>query len=220
MKIYAHRGYSAAFPENTLAAFQGALNLGVYGIELDIHASADGVPVVIHDEDLARTTNGTGLVISKTAANLATLDAGNGQGVPTLEEVLTLANGRLHFDIEIKGANCEQAVLDALSRHPQTKAAISSFDWEVLANARALDQGIEIWVLMDDVTSEAIATAKSLGASTLAVHHLSVTAAAMEKAADANLQVMAWTVNSQDEADRLRNLDVVSICTDDPGTIH
>ncbi len=69
MKIYAHRGYSAAFPENTLAAFQGALDLGVYGVELDIHASADGVPVVIHDEDLARTTNGTGLVISKTAAD-------------------------------------------------------------------------------------------------------------------------------------------------------
>ena len=220
MKIYAHRGYSAAFPENTLAAFQGALNLGLYGIELDIHASADGVPVVIHDEDLARTTNGTGLVASKTAANLATLDAGNGQGVPTLDEVLTLANGRLHIDIEIKDANCEQAVLDALSRHPQTKAAISSFDWEVLANVRALDPVIAIWVLMDDVTSEVIATAKSLGASTLAVHRLSVTAAAMEKAADANLQVMAWTVNSQDEADRPRNLDVVSICTDDPGTIH
>jgi glycerophosphoryl diester phosphodiesterase len=220
MKIYAHRGYSAAHPENTLAAVQGAIDLGVYGVELDIHLSSDGVPVVIHDQDLARTTNGTGAVASKTVANLATLDAGNGQGVPTLDDVLTLANGRLHFDIEIKGKNCEQAVLDVLSRHPQTNAAISSFDWDVLANVRALAPDIELWVLMDDVTDEAIDTAMSLGASTLAVDHLSVTATAMEKAAIAGLRVMAWTVNSQEEADRLRNLGVVSICTDDPGTIH
>jgi glycerophosphoryl diester phosphodiesterase len=145
MKIYAHRGYSAAHPENTLAAVQGAIDLGVYGVELDIHLSSDGVPVVIHDQDLARTTNGTGAVASKTVANLATLDAGNGQGVPTLDDVLTLANGRLHFDIEIKGKNCEQAVLDVLSRHPQTNAAISSFDWDVLANVRALAPDIELW---------------------------------------------------------------------------
>ncbi len=220
MKIYAHRGYSAAFPENTLAAFQGALNLGLYGIELDIHASADGVPVVIHDEDLARTTNGPGLVISKTAAMLATLDAGNAQGVPTLDEVLTLANGRLHFDIELKGKHCEQAVLDVLSRHPQTKAAISSFDWDVLANLRAHSPDFPLWVLTHEINDEAIVAARSLGASMLAVEHLFITRSAMRNATEAGLQVMAWTVKSQDEADRLRSLGVVSICTDDPGTIY
>src|SRR5690349_22308142 len=83
MQIYAHRGYSSAFPENTMSAFQGALDLGVYGVELDIHASADGIPVVIHDKSLDRTTNGSGLVTDRTAAELAALDAGNGQGVPT-----------------------------------------------------------------------------------------------------------------------------------------
>jgi glycerophosphoryl diester phosphodiesterase len=132
VKIYAHRGYSAAFPENTLAAFQGALDLGVFGVELDIHASSDGIPVVIHDDDLDGTTNGSGPVTAKSAAELASLDAGNGEGIPTLEEAVALVGGKLHIDIEIKARNCEQGVLDVLARYPKTAAAISAFDWVVL----------------------------------------------------------------------------------------
>ena len=219
MKIYAHRGFSAKYPENTLEAFQAALDLGVYGVELDVHCSADGVPVVIHDEDLERTTNGRGLVSDQTAAQLATLDAGNGQGVPTFEEVVRLANGRLHFDIEIKGKQCEQAVLDVLARYPNTLAAISSFDWDVLAKVRNLAPHFEIWVLNSDASEEAIAVAKQLDATMLALDHSSITEASMRQADSAHLPVMAWTVNAQTEADRLRDLGVVAICTDDPATI-
>ena len=220
MHIYAHRGHSSAFPENTIGAFQGALDLGVYGVELDIHRSADEIPVVIHDEHLERTTSGSGLVTDKTAAELAGLDAGNGQGVPILEEVVALANGRLHFDIEIKGQHCERAVLDVLARHPNTSAAISSFDWEVLATVRKRSSDIELWVLTPAVSDDAIAIAQQLRATTLAAHHLSISKSAMEKAASASLDVMAWTVDSQKEADRMRDLGVVAICTDDPAAIH
>lgn len=220
MKIYAHRGYSAAFPENTRAAFQGALDLGVFGVELDIHMSSDGIPVVIHDENLARTTNGSGPVIGKTAAQLAELDAGNGEGVPTFEEVLALANGRLRFDIEIKAGNCEQPVLDLLARYPETIAAISCFDWEVLSRVRELDPAAELWVLADWITEDAIATAQRLGATTLAIEHSSISEDSTSSATEEGLQVMAWTVNSQDEANRLRNLGVASICTDDPANVR
>lgn len=220
MKIYAHRGVSATHPENTLEAFQATLDLGVYGVELDVHASADGVPVVIHDEKLERTTNGVGLVTDKTVAELAALDAGNGQGVPTFEQVVALAADRLHFDIEIKGKHCEQGVLDVLSLHPRTTAAISSFDWEVLANVRRLAPDLELWVLTDDVDQEAIETARQLGATMLAVGHRSISDDSMQMAGEAGLEVMAWTVNSQKEADRLRKLGVVAICTDDPSQIN
>ncbi len=152
MRIYAHRGVSANYPENTLVAFQAALDAGVYGVELDIHCSADGVPVVLHDDGLDRTTNGSGSVTEKTVAELRKLDAGNGQYVPTFEEVIALADGRLHIDIEIKGRNCEKAVLDVLARFPATRAAISSFDWEVLANVRTREPTIELWVLTPTVT--------------------------------------------------------------------
>jgi glycerophosphoryl diester phosphodiesterase len=83
---------------------------------------------VIHDDLLERTTNGQGSVTQSTVAELRELDAGNSQYVPTFEEVVALASDRLHFDIEIKGKNCEQRVLDVFRRHPGTRAAISSFD--------------------------------------------------------------------------------------------
>jgi glycerophosphoryl diester phosphodiesterase len=220
MNIYAHRGYSAAFPENTLAAFQGALDLGVFGVELDIHTSSDGIPVVIHDEDLVRTSNGSGLVIDKTAAQLAELDAGNGEGIPAFAEVLALANGRLRFDIEIKARNCEQGVLDLLARYPETIAAISCFEWDVLSRVRELDPAAELWVLADWITEDAIVTAQKLGATTLAIEHSSISEDSISNATAEGLQVMAWTVNSQEEANRLRDLGVAAICTDDPGTVR
>lgn len=216
VKIYAHRGFSAAHPENTIEAFRAALDLGVYGVELDVHASADGIPVVIHDAELERTTNGTGLVTSKTVAELAALDAGNGQKVPTFEEVVALANGRFHFDIEIKGQNCEQGVLDVLARYPETRAAISSFDWDVLRTVRRLAPDFDLWVLTPTIDDAAIAAAHELDATTLAVYHLSITQSSIAAAAASGLAVMAWTVNTQSEADRLRALGVVAICTDDP----
>ena len=152
---------------------------------------------------------GRGSVTEHTVAELQKLDAGNGQYVPTFEEVVTLADGRLHFDIEIKGQQCEQGVLEVLKRHPSTRAAISSFDWEILAKVRALDPTVELWVLTPTVSDEAIAMARDLGATALAVHYLSVSRSAMDKAAAAGLDVMAWTVNSQKEADRLRATSVL-----------
>lgn len=220
VQIYAHRGVSARHPENTLEAFRAAVDAGVYGVELDIHRSKDGVPVVIHDDLLERTTDGSGSVTELTVDELHALDAGNGEYVPTFEEVVALASGRLHFDIEIKGKDCESIVLDVLRRHPKTRAAISSFDWEVLANVRALDPQFELWVLTPTITGEAISTAKELGATALAVHHSAVTEAAFARAAANDLDVVAWTVNSQSEADRLRALGVDGICTDDPLEIY
>src|SRR5215213_4894602 len=87
MLIYAHRGASAIHPENTLRAFRHALAIGVDGIELDVHATADGIPVVIHDRDIGRTTNGAGYVDEMPLAQLETFDAGDGERVPTLAEV-------------------------------------------------------------------------------------------------------------------------------------
>lgn len=220
LKIYAHRGVSARHPENTLEAFQAAVDAGVYGVELDIHCSADGLPVVIHDDRLERTTNGAGSVTERSVSELRAIDAGNGQYVPTFEEVVALADGRLHVDIEIKGKNCEQGVLDVLAAYPNTRAAISSFDWEVLANVRALDPDFELWVLTSTISDDAIATANGLGATALAVNHRTIDRAEMTRASDAGLDVMAWTVNSQKEADRLRELGVVAICTDDPLEVH
>ncbi len=107
--VQAHRGYSGVYPENTMRSFAEAVALGVDILELDIHISSDGVVVVIHDDNLDRTTNGSGPVIGKTAAELKALDAGvwrgpefAGERLPTLDEVLNRFSNQVQFNIEIK----------------------------------------------------------------------------------------------------------------------
>ena len=147
MKIYAHRGASAEFPENTMASFQRAIDLGAGGIELDVHLSSDGVPVVIHDETLDRTSDATGPVDGLTAAELASLDAGRGYGVPSLAEVLDLIGTSLHVNIEIKSNRAGQAVIDEVGRRPELRWAISSFDWDVLRFVRHELPTADLWPL-------------------------------------------------------------------------
>lgn len=101
-KIYAHRGASSGAPENTMAAFQLALDQGADGIELDVMLSKDRQLVVIHDDKVDRTTNGTGRVRDMTLAELKTLDAGSGERIPTLDEVLTRFGGQFLINIELK----------------------------------------------------------------------------------------------------------------------
>jgi glycerophosphoryl diester phosphodiesterase len=101
-KIYAHRGASSDAPENTMAAFKLALQQGVDGIELDVMLSKDRQLVVIHDDKVDRTTNGTGRVGDLTLAELETLDAGNGEKIPTLDEVLAHFGGQFMINIELK----------------------------------------------------------------------------------------------------------------------
>ncbi|MCY4112087.1 MAG: glycerophosphodiester phosphodiesterase family protein [Chloroflexi bacterium] len=121
--VIAHRGDTAAGPENTLPAFAAAIDAGADGIELDVHPSRDGAPVVHHDYYLERTTNGAGLVTDHTLAELRALDAGAwfgeafaGERLPTLEEVLSLAAGRVRLEIELKGTTLAflERVLEAI----------------------------------------------------------------------------------------------------------
>jgi len=125
----AHRGASTAAPPNTLAAFEKAIELGADGIEFDVHLSADGVPVVIHDFTVNGTTNGSGRVASLTLVQLKQLDAGSyfdpafaGERIPTLAEVLEAVGSRLLLNIELKSTSLrdnglEQAVIAQVEQH-------------------------------------------------------------------------------------------------------
>src|SRR5262252_5883544 len=97
-----HRGNPAEHPENTLASFRSAIELGVDLIECDVHLSADGELIVIHDHTLDRTTNGTGLVVQRSLADLRRLDAGGGERIPVLAEVCELARDRVGLAVELK----------------------------------------------------------------------------------------------------------------------
>jgi glycerophosphoryl diester phosphodiesterase len=215
-QIYAHRGSSAIHPENTLRAFRHALAIGVDGIELDVHATADGTPVVIHDRDVGRTTDGAGYVDQIPLAQLETFDAGHGERVPTLAEILGLVGAAAHLDIEIKGTRIEHAVLDVLAEFPAVRWAISSFAWDTLRTVRRLDPVAEVWPLAERVGDDLFTIAAELASPAVSLFTGAYTAENAAKLRDAGLGVIVWTVNDPREARRIADLGAFALCTDDP----
>jgi glycerophosphoryl diester phosphodiesterase len=214
--IYAHRGISAMHPENTLRAFRRALAIGVDGIELDVHPTADGIPVVIHDRDVGRTTDGAGYVDQIPLVQLKTFDAGDGERVPTLAEVLALVGDAAHLDIEIKGSDVERAVLDVLAQHPTVRWAISSFSWDTLRTVRRQDPVAELWPLAERAGDDLTAIADELAAPAVSLFTGAYTAQNALTLRSAGLRVMVWTVNDPQEAQRVKDLGAFGLCSDDP----
>jgi len=219
MRIYAHRGASAIEPENTLRAFKRALDLGADGIELDVQATADRVPVIIHDRDLSRTTNGTGHIDELSFEEVQALDAGLTERIPTLHDVLELVSDRIHLDIEIKQAGIEREIMAVLARCPEIQFAISSFDWRILETLRGLSSDVELWLLTVVVSDALLETAARIQASAVALYAPSYTVASAARLRDAGLNVVIWTVNDPAEAKRVRDLGAWGLCTDVPETI-
>ena len=220
MMIYAHRGSSGVEPENTLRAFRQAIVDGADGVEFDLHASRDGVPVVLHDRRLECTTNGQGDVDSLPLSELRTLDAGAGERIPTFVDVLDLVAGRLAIQVELKQAGIEAEVLAVLRRYQQATWAISSLDWDNLARVRALAPEAELWLPARLPRDEAFATAQELGASTLALWAGALTPTAARRCAEVDLDLMVWTVNDPAIAKQAAFLGVAVLCTDVPATIR
>jgi len=212
VQIYAHRGASQTHSENTIGAFAEAVRLGVDGIELDIHATSDGVPVVIHDSSLARTLAKEAQVTELTFEHLRSI----APTVPTFAEVLDLVRSALHFDIEVKQAGIEREVLDLLASYPDSRWSISCFDWGVLEQFRKLHAGCDLWLLSPLFTDELVENASRLKATAAALYDPSITEQTVQAAHSAGLKVMAWTVNDVDRARELEKWGVEMLCTDAP----
>lgn len=215
-RIYGHRGAPAEFPENTLAGFRRAKELGVYGIELDVHLSKDGVAVVCHDETLNRTTDVRGDIADFTAAELREVDAGDGEYVPTLLEVVEMVGDSMHVDIEIKANDAGAAVLEDVKKVKGLRWLISSFDWEVLRYVRGQDADAELWVLTMGATEDAIETYNELNAGALAIWQRSVDAEIAGFLAEQDIPWWPWTVNDPDQARDMFEWGAIGICTDNP----
>ena len=149
-----HRGNPHEHPENTLASFRSAIALGVDVIECDVHLSSDGHLVVIHDHTLERTTNGSGPVGRRTWAELRALDAGRGEQLPELDEVLDLARGHVGVAIEIKSlpvryTGLEGKLVETLRAHRMVEdCAVICFDHRVVRHVRDLEPGLVVGALV------------------------------------------------------------------------
>lgn len=151
----AHRGASDYAPENTLKAYALALDMGADMCEVDVHLTADGHPVLIHDADISRTTNGEGKVGALTLEALRECDAGEGEQVPTLQEAIDLVGDLGGLYIELKGADVEEAVADVIQHNGcEDRVIVGSFHPDRVRRMRQLAPEVQtsclIWLGMTD----------------------------------------------------------------------
>lgn len=222
--VWAHRGASSRAPENTLAAFRAALEAGADGIELDVHLSRDGVPVVLHDETLERTTSGRGAVAALPVAALQRLDAGawfaprfRGEPLPTLEQVLDWVGGRVRLNIEIKSAAAGAAVLELLRAYPRVRPLLSSFDHSLLERLRQCSPQLPLAFLTESrFWRRALRRAVDCRAESLHPRQDLVSRPLLAACRRAGLAVYPWTVDDTKRMEALRRAGVDGLFTNDP----
>lgn len=217
---FGHRGARGHAPENTLAGFRTALDLGVDGVELDVHLVDDRL-IVIHDDTLDRTTNGKGSIHDAGFDSLRDLDAGDGEKIPVLEEVFDLLAGRLVMNIELKGRHTAEPVV-AMIRDQRTagrsddRILISSFDHDELVVARRHDDRVRIGVLYKKKPADALATAMKLDAYAVIPSIKIINETIVRNAQAEGLKVYVFTVNDPADIARVIALGVDGLISDYP----
>jgi glycerophosphoryl diester phosphodiesterase len=238
--VVAHRGDSTNLPENTIDAFEAAIRAGAEGVEFDVRITADGAAVVLHDANVDRTTDGSGLVRSMTLEQVRrlriALPGGGTAGVPTLRETLGLLAGRAAADIEIKNVpgdpdfdpDREDAVEATIAALEATgfdgPVIVSSFNPLSLARCRAIAPEIPTGLLTDpSVEAEAgFAFARREGHAWVLPYAGAVLAApdgSIERIHDGGLRIGTWVSDDPDEAMALMRLGVDAVATNDPAAI-
>ena len=225
--VIAHRGASGHRPENTLPAYELAVEQGADMIEIDLHRTRDGAIVVTHDEELAGI-GGRGEIAQATLAEVRALNAGGGEPVPTLDEVLDGFATRIPFNLELKRGKqadypgLEQATLEAVNqRGLLPRMLFSSFYDPVLARLRALSPEARVALLISrKFPQRAVERAKALGAEALNPEDSLVTAELVREAHAAGLAVYVFTVDEETELRRFLDLGVDGIFTNHPDRLR
>ncbi|HYB91584.1 MAG TPA: glycerophosphodiester phosphodiesterase [Candidatus Binataceae bacterium] len=221
----AHRGASGKNPENTLSAFRAAIGAGADMCELDAHLTRDGAIVVMHDDAVDRTTDGTGAIASLTLAELKHLDAAakfptgafRGERIPTLDEVFAVMAGRCGLNIELKAPGMERQISAMMRANSALENSIvSSFHWKTLEKIRAVDPEIRIALLAQKDPAQLLDAAARMKAYSINPRFDMVTHGLCASAHERNLKVLAWTVDDPEAMRILIDAGVDGIITNYP----
>jgi glycerophosphoryl diester phosphodiesterase len=207
----AHRGDWRHAPENSIAAMEAALAIaGCDGLELDVRRSADGVPVVVHDETLERVQGQPDRVDALTAAAL------EAHGIPSLADLLAAVERRAFLDVELKGQHDRTVVevLAAARGADLRDAVVSAFDAGTLERVGGLAPAWGRWLNSETLDAEVVATAVRVGCRGVSVWYETIDADSMAMARAAGLEVAAWTVRRRATFDRLARLGVAAVCVE------
>lgn len=214
-----HRGAKGHEPENTLISFQKALDLKVDGIELDVHLSLDREIIVIHDQTINRTTTKKGFVKNFTSSQLKEL------GIPTLAKVFDLVNRNCFINIELKGSRTAKSVVNLIEIYISEKNwnyndfLVSSFDWKMLEVVQSLNPNIRIGVITEESVDEALAFAKKIKAFSIHPDYSLLTKENVVLIQENGFDVYPWTVNSKEDIQKIKSLNVNGIISDFPDRI-
>lgn len=239
--LIAHRGFSSGAPENTFAAFDLAVESGFLHFEFDVQLTADGVPVVIHDDTVDRTTNGTGAVASLTLAHLQALDAGakfqaatgahfGAQPVPTLEALFARYGGKAHLHLELKSHEHELAakVAALVKEQPWSASAgaampavpgltITSFDLAQVARSRRLLPHLQHGWLVHEIDEGDLAIARDLRLTQFDLFAGAMSPDVVRAVREARFDIRAWGVRTLEDLDRVVQSGASGCTVDWPG---
>lgn len=220
-KIIGHRGSPLEEPENTLRSFQRALDLGAWGVEMDLHLSRDGRLMVIHDKIVERTTNGQGLVKDLTFAQLRKLDAGRGESIPALEEVVDLVRrrgGRLL--VELKAPEAAKPLLRLFQeRRLFDDAYLVSFWHPVVKTLKEQEPRLQAGILMVGCPADPGAVARSAGVDLLVLNYIYVNRELADAAHRQGLRLIVWNIDDPQELGPYLEMNLFAICSNRPGLI-
>jgi glycerophosphoryl diester phosphodiesterase len=228
--VFGHRGASGYVPQNTLPAFELAVEQGADGVEFDVHLSADGYPVVIHDFSVDHTTNGQGMVSEMTLEQLKALDAGAwldskfaGTRVPTLDEVFSVLGDGMLINVEIKPETprIEHIVGETIMRFGlQDRVIVSSFNPDILKRFRAVMPEVAVGLLYAPMEGvDPLQVLSEMRHEAVHPYHEMIDTEYMAWAKDEGYAVNTWTVNDAARAMVLRDLGVNVVMTDTPDVI-
>ena len=227
--VIGHACAAGEAPANTLAGVRACLDAAADAMEIDVQLCADGVPVLMHDETVDRTTDLSGPVRSLSLASLQAANAGDGEHVPTLDEVLALVAGRLTVMCELKATpgepehdqRCVDAVLADIEGHnARTWSAIHSFNPEMVARARATQPRVSAAIISSNVTGDAVE--RLLGAllkrngQAISIQHNCITRELIVAAKRRQITVWTWTADTEADWARVTEAGVDGIITNFP----
>lgn len=195
MIIMGHRGAAALAPENTLLSIATAMEIGVDAVEIDVHLSKDNEIVVIHDATVDRTTNGTGAVSRFTLEDLKRLDAGEGEAMPTLQEVVDFIQGKVQLVIELKGAGTEEPVVELIKTNGLWENVyVISFWHRLVRTVKAMDSRIKTGVLFVGCPVDT-SIAAGVSADALVMKYTFVDKPFVDTAHKDGLRVFIWNID-------------------------
>lgn len=226
--VTAHRGSSRSAPENTISAVEAAIAQGADFAEIDVQQTADGTIVVLHDSDLMRVARLNKKIWEVEYAEIASLDAGSwfsedfrGERIPTLQQTIDAARGRIRLNIELKLSGPDQRLVEGVLRLVREngfhgECVLSSLSSEAVLKAKALERRVRV----GHIVSVALGEVSKLDVDFLSVHEKQVTAGLVRRLHRAGKQVHAWTVNDRRRMSALIDLGVDNIITDEPRTVR